>query len=193
MIPDLPENINWSKIPGAMDPATVPGVGHAPVIDGPSGPQAAPPPKGQPIIFPWWLWEMPGSSDWELNSQSFSAVASTTTAVPNFTFNSGVGNVGVCAWIQITVQSPTTALNLKFRLLVNGAPVQGWSNIYIPALSAAAFVQPFNGMVVRFDENQNFTADVTEASGTAFTVALQARGWTTPKNVVKQFSSGIPY
>lgn len=189
----IPLRFDVAHVPGASDPPTIAGVGGRQLVEGPHGPVLAPPPKGTPIIFPWWMWEMPGSSDWELNALNFSAAASVTTPVPGFSFAVSVGNVGVLTFLQATVLNPTTSLNLKFRLLVNGGPVQGWSNIYLPPLSASAFVQPFNGMVIRLNEGDTVTADVTEGSGTAFTCSLQARGWTTPKNVRDQFSSGVNY
>lgn len=189
----IPHRLDWSHVPGAPDPATVAGVGTRGLVEGPHGPSLAPPPKGQPIVFPWWLWEMPGSADWELNALNFTATASATTTVPGFSLVVGKGNVGVLTMLTATVLNPTTTLDLRFRLLVDGGPIVGWTNIYIPPLNATAFVKDYNGIVIRLSENQTLTAAVIEASGANFTCSLQARGWTTPKNVVQQFMSGIPY
>ncbi len=184
--------LNIHRIPG-MAPVT-PGAGGAQYTPGVGGAAASTaPPKGQPIIYPWWQWEMPGSSDFELNALNFTAAAAATTAVPGFSFTVGSGNVAVCAFLQFTVQSPLATTLIQARLLINGAPVQGWSAVYIPPLSATAFVQPFNGMVIRMQENQTLTAVVVVTDAQAYTCSLQARGWTTPKNVVQQFMSGVPY
>jgi len=189
----IPIRLDWSHVPGAIDPPTVDGVGQRGLVETPHGPALAPPPKGQPIVFPWWQWEMPGSSDWELNALNFTAAASVTTAVPGFSLVISKGNVGVLTLLTVTVLNPTTTLDLRFRLMLDGGPVVGWSNIYLPPLSATAFVKDYNGIVLRMSENQTLTAVVTEASGAPYVCSLQARGWTTPKNVVQQFMSGIPY
>lgn len=188
----IPEVNPW-LIPG-FAPVT-PGQGgtrvFAPGVGG--APQAAPPPKGSPIIFPWWQLEMPGSSDWELNALNFTAAANATTLVPLFSFRVSAGNVGILAFLQFTVQNPLAGMDLRARILVNGAPVQGWSQLALPPLAASAFVQTFNSLVIRMTENQTLTAQVIEARGTNYTCSLQARGWTTPTNIVSSFMSGVPY
>ncbi len=191
--------VDLAHVPGSVDPPTVPGVGGRQVVVGPHGPVLSPPPKGSPIIFPWWMWEAPGSTDWELNALNFVAAAAvagvpTTTPVPaTFNYVTSVGNRAVCALLTVTVLNPTTTMDLKFRLLVNGGPVAGWSAVYLPPLSATAFVKDYNSLVIRMKEGDVLTADVTESSGAAFTCSLQARGWSTPQNVIDQFSSGVPY
>jgi hypothetical protein len=181
-----------SQIPG-MTPV-MPGQGGTAFTRGPAG-ELIPvgPPKGTPLIYPWWDREMPGSSDWELNAINFSAVGASTTTVPGFSFTVSSGNRGVLAFLQATVNNILITSQVQFRLLINGGPVIGWSSIYIPPLNATAFVQPFNGMVVRMEENQTLTAQVIVGDATTYTCSLQARGWTTPKNVIESFMSGIPY
>lgn len=184
--------LNPSMIPG-MTPVT-PGPGGVAFTQGPSGEIVpAGPPRGQPIVFPWWYLEMPGSSDWEINAINFAAAASSTTTVPGFSLAVNAGNRGVLTFLQATVQSILSTSQIQFRLLINGGPVIGWSAIYIPPLSATAFVQPFNGMVVRLDENQTLTAQVIVGDAVTYTCSLQARGWTTPKNTIQSFMSGVPY
>lgn len=190
----IPIRPDWARVPGAINPPTVPGVGHSRIVDGPHGPELAPPPKGTPIIFPWWLYEAPGSTDWELNSINFTAAANATTEVPNFSFNTGQGNKGVLTLLTITVLNPVATLDLRVTLLLNQAPIPGWSLIYIPPLAATAFVKDYNGMILRADENQTYTATVTNGElANAYTMTLQARGWTTPSKVIDQFSSGVNY
>lgn len=179
-------------IPG-LTPVT-PGVGGTQFVSAPGGGPSMPAsPKGQPVIYPWWQWEMPGSSDFEINALNFAAVAASTTAVPGFSYTVSSGNKGVLAFLQFTVQNPLVTSLIQARLLINGAPVQGWGAIAIPPLAATAFVQPFNGMVVRLSENQTLTAVVVVTDAVTYTCSLQARGWTTPLNVIQQFMSGVPY
>lgn len=181
-----------SQIPG-MTPVT-PGTGAVAFMTGPSGELVpAGPPKGNPIVFPWWYLEMPGSSDWEINAMNFSAAASSTTTVPGFSLTVNAGNRSVLTFLQATVQNILATSQVQFRLLINGGPVIGWSSVFIPPLAATAFVQPFNGMVVRMDENQTLTAQAIVGDAVTYTCSLQARGWTTPKNVIQSFMSGVPY
>lgn len=186
--------INWKNIPGAIPAPNAPGNGPSGLVVGPDGGMTlAPPPKGTPIIYPWWQWEMPGSADWELNAINFSAAASATTTIPNFSLGVGVGYVSVCTMLTVTVLNPVATLDLTFTLLLNDGPVVGWNQIIPPPLAASAFVKDYNGMVVRMEEQQTFTARVKNGEASAYTCSLQARGWFTPKTQIDQLMSGIRY
>lgn len=186
---------NWNQIPGAQPAPAAPGA-HAPgiIVSPGGGITQTPPPKGTPIIFPWWQWEMPGSADWEINAMNFSAAAATTTTVPGFTLTVGQGYRAVCTMITLTVLNPVATLDLTFRLKINDGPVVGWSAIKPPPLAASAFVQNYNAMVIRMDETNVFTADVVNGeAANAYTCSLQARGWFTPTTQIAQLMSGVKY
>lgn len=183
-LPHIPGNYPGRGGGGPVYPAAFPDHGD---------PASFRPPMGTPIVWPWWYIEMPGSLDWELNALNQVATASSTTAVSNFSLSVPVANYSVLTYLSLTVLNPTTSLNFKIELNVNGGPVPGWSNIYIPPLNATAYQLIFNQMVIRMDEGNTLTAKVTEASGTAFTYTLQARGWHTPKLVVDSFRGEVKY
>lgn len=189
----IPVRPDLARIPGALPQHEAQGTGHPHIIDGPHGPVLAPPPKGLPVIFPWWLYEMPQSTDWELNSGVFSAALNATTAAPNFSLTLKQGEVGVLSLLSFLVQNPTTTMDLTFIMKINDAPVVGWSSIKPFPLNATAWVKDYNGLVVRMKQGDKLTASVVEASGTAYNVAIEARGWITPAQVVEQFQSGVPY
>lgn len=185
--PDLPH------IPGNF-----PGRGGGPPVyrtgfPTPGEPDSLQPPMGIPIIYPWWDKEMPGSLDWELNALNLSAPASATTVVTGFSLVIPVANRSVLKFLQVTVLNPTTTLNLKFQLLVNNAPVPGWSNVYFAPLNATAFQTIYNDLKITMDEGDTLTAVVVEGSGTAFSYSLQARGWHTPKLVIDSLMNGVKY
>lgn len=185
---------NWNFVPGAQPAPAAPGTNSPGLMIGPSGSlERTPPPKGQPIIYPWWQWEMPGSADWEINAINFTAAASATTDITGFSLEVGVGYVGVCTMLTLTVLNPVATLDLTFALLLNQGPVVGWNSIKPPPLAATAFVKDYNGMVVRMDEGQKFTARVVNGEASAYTCSLQARGWFTQKTTIDQLMSGIKY
>jgi hypothetical protein len=184
-------------------PENVPG--WFPARPGQGGPQPAtigaggellPPakPQGQVNIFPWWLYEMPGAVDWEFNALLFVAALNSTTDVPGGPWITvQPGYVGLLQQIELTVQNSLATIDLRLRLFINGAPIQGWGAITAPTIAATGIDKVINGMVVRMGENDKLTGKVIEASGTSYTVSVTARGWTVPENVVKQFQSGVPY
>lgn len=181
------------RIPGAM--RVFPGRGGpVPATRTPTGEMvASAPPVGQPIIFPWWLYEMPGSQDFETNAINFVPTINATSNITDFSFTCLESNVAVLAQILITVNVVLTTTSLNFALYIGNAPVQGWGKIRIPPLSATAFVLPFNNMVVRMSQGDVLTAKVTEGTGVSYTCSMQGRGWSTPQTAIDAFMAGVPY
>lgn len=185
--PDLPHIPGNYPGRGAGVPVT-----HASPPAMPGMPQL--PPRGDPIIFPWWYIQMPGSLDWEMNAINEVAVAGATTNVgADFTLQVPSANRSVLNYYEITVLNPTTALDLRFELLVNGGPVPGWSRTYIAPLNATAYQKIFNQVVIKMDEGDTLTARVTEGSGSNFTYSLIAKGWHTPKLIIDSLMNGVKY
>lgn len=167
--------------------------GPQPVTRSPTGEMVAPSaPRGQPIIFPSWLYEMPGAQDWSITSQNFTAAASSTTDTgTSYTVNDAY--VGVVKSLLLTVQNPLATLDLRVRLLVNGAPVPGWSDIYFPPVSATGIILPVNDLVIRLAAKDKLTAQYIEGAGTAYTCSFDAKGWVTPVQTVAELMGGVPY
>lgn len=186
--------VPWApRIPGQM-PAYPGRGGPVPAVRLPSGEMSVPTaPAGQPIIYPWWQFEMPGSNDWLAQALNFTAVGGATTTVPGFSFTVGQSQVGVIKQITMTVQNSLATINLGMTLLINNAPVQGWTNRLFPAVAATGVVVPFNDVVIRMQQFDVLTAVFTDVGGAGYTCTLQASGWQTPETVVKQFMGGVPY
>lgn len=183
-----------ARIPGNMPVYPPPGGrGPMPSTISPTGEHVLPqPPSGQPIVFPYWLYEMPQSEDWSINSTNFAVAANSTTTVAS-TYTVGEAKVGVIKSLILTVQNPLATLNLRVRLLVNSAPVQGWSDIYFPAVSATGIILPVNDLVIRLAAKDQVSAQYIEAGGTAYTCSFDAKGWVTPVDTVNAFMRGVQY
>lgn len=187
------EDEQAEHIPGL--PPAYPGEGGLVSRPGAGGAPSLPrPPRGQPIVFPWWLYEMPGSQDWNADAINFSVAASGTTNVPaTGNYLAPPATQAVIKQLILTVQNPVATLDLFVRLLLNGSPIPGWSVIYFPPVAAAALVLPINDMVIRMSEGQTLTAQFIEGGGTAYTCSFQVKGWYTPQTTIDTFMSGVPY
>ena len=111
---------------GGFLPATMPNAPDAGVV-------GYTPPAMAPVqIFPWWLYQYESAQAFYIKSLNFMVAASTITPVPTFTFTVPQQMRGVLQSIEMTVQSSTAAMNLQLTLLVQNAPLQGWSGVAFP-------------------------------------------------------------
>ena len=151
------------------------------------------PPPAPVQIYPWWLYESPGATDFYIKSLNFAVPANSVTVVPNFSFQVTTNNVAVLKHIAMTVQASLATINLSLTLLLNNAPIQGWTGIAFPPIVATGVIIPYNNMVVRLPENSTLTAIFTETSGLAWTCSLEAMGWQVSKPEVARLQGSVNY
>jgi hypothetical protein len=172
---------------GGFLPATMPNAPDAGVV-------GYTPPAMAPVqIFPWWLYQYESAQAFYIKSLNFMVAASTITPVPTFTFTVPQQMRGVLQSIEMTVQSSTAAMNLQLTLLVQNAPLQGWSGVAFPPILATGLVRGINNMNVRLQQNQILTAQFAEASGSPFVCSLEASGWVVAQVDIDRLQQSVRY
>jgi len=174
---------------GGFLPATTP---NAPVAGGAA--VGYTPPAIAPVqIFPWWLYQYESAQAFYIKSLNFTVAASGITVVPAFTFTVPAQMRGVLQSIEMTVQSSTAAMNLQLTLLLQNAPLQGWSGVAFPPILATGLVRGINNMNVRMQQNQTLTAQFAEASGSPFVCSLEASGWVVAQSDIDRLQQSVRY
>jgi hypothetical protein len=173
---------------GGMSPLASSG---GPPVGGPGGGAL----RAQPMlsIFPWWLYEYPTAQDWNIASLNFTVAAGVVTPVPNFTLTTSPQNLGVIKYVQMSVQNSTPTMDVRLTLLINGAPVIGYTGVAFPPGTAGLIVSEFSGMIVRMPQGSTLTASFAETSGAPFICSLQALGWQVPLVDVDRLTGGLSY
>ena len=160
-----------------------------------------PPPPPSVTVYPWWLYQWKLATSWSIptnsNALNFTAALNATTAVPNgvgqFRYTCPQGNRAVIKTVWATVQNSTAAMLLSWTLLRNGAPIQGWINVYFPPVATTALIIPFNGVDIELDEGETLTAQFTETSGANWVCSMQATGWQIGKREIERVQQGFEY
>jgi hypothetical protein len=94
----------------------------------------------------------------------------------------------------IEIQAPTTATNVTVSLLRSGNPIIGFQNIAFIPMNAATQALPFNGVDLRFNNNETLSAVFTNNNpGTAWTVGISGSGWSVPQADIDRLSGPIKY
>lgn len=188
----------WGAPPPLPDVSAIPvnrrSINLPPTAPNAPADQPPPVPVQAPVqIFPWWLYEYESAQDFYIKSLNIAIAANATTPVPNFAFVVPGQNRGVLKHISMTLQSSTTAINLQLTLLLNNAPIQGWSGLAFPPMLATAVLIPFNDMNVRMSQNSVLTAQFVEASGLTWVVSLEASGWNVSEQDIARLQQGVRY
>lgn len=184
-------NVGLDRIYNPTTKTGSPGPLGAPPL--PAGVFAPPPPKPTLQVFPWYLYEYPSAQDWYAVALNFAVPATGTTNVPGFTFTVNPQNVAVIKQLTMTVQNSLATIDLRVRLLINGAPVSGWNGIAFPPVAATGVIVPFNGMNIRLKETEILTAQFIEASATAWVCSLSASGWQVSVPEVLRVQGDVSY
>lgn len=144
-------------------------------------------------VLPWYVSQSSGAVNWSAQALSFTAAANTTTAIPLFTFTVPTDNLAVVKVIMLTVQSPTAAMDVRWTLLKNNAPIQGWTALIVPSLAQAAILISYSDVDVKMSQNETLTAQIVNATAGAatFVCSLQAQGWFVTTAEVQRLQAGL--
>lgn len=158
-----------------------------------SGPGALLPPAQSFNIYPWWLYKSPGAMDWNAAGLNFVAAGNARTVATGFTFQVQPQNQAVLQQLTIVAQNTLATIDLRVTLLVNGAPVQGWSGIPFPPVQATGVVVPYNGMQVKLRPQDLLTAVFVDVGGAGYTCSIYASGWQVSSQEIVRLQGGIAY
>lgn len=144
-------------------------------------------------VFPWYVSQSSGAVNWSAQSLSFTAAANTTTVIPTFTFTVPTDNLAVVKIIIMTVQGPTAAMDLRWTLLKNNAPIQGWTGIIVPAIAQSGILIPYSDVDIKMSQGETLTAQVANATAAAatFVCTFQAQGWFVTTAEVNRLQAGL--
>lgn len=136
-------------------------------------------PPATRMIFPPWLYEIESAQDYTIQA---------TGALPGgagqtFSDQTAAGvlqllgtYVGVLSFITIFVDAPTTALDVKWTLRFNGAPVQGFDNLRSFPRIAQNLSITFPGPK-RIPIGARVDVIATNNNASAWTVGYSVGGW----------------
>lgn len=94
------------------------------------------------------------------------------------------GNVGVIKRLGFVVNGPTVDTEIRFRLLVNGTPVQGLNDLALFGRAGAASLEDETPeLTVMLAERATWELVAVDVDGALYTVEAYATGWYMPREL----------
>lgn len=188
-LPDPPEDIvAWDELNTSQNHAG--GIPTAPMPGFAPDTQRAVSLSGQ--VPPFWQFKPTGGTD--LSGQSRGVVSagagSSVILIPVPDWRIIPGYNGVLAALAIGVSAPTAALDIRYVLLRNGAPVPGWT-FTLPPYPATGIMQTFTGPL-QLEENTVLTVQVlNNGAGGPWDVQADLSGWMWPRSLEQSVFGGV--
>jgi hypothetical protein len=134
----------------------------------------------QRIVFPPYVYKLPGGRSQDFNRNNFAATlaAGVGSVVTPVSFAMPGTMKGYVQIMGVYVLSPTANTSVTFSLRINGSPVSGWDNIQNPPGVANFFVQNFADLQVEVAPGADISIVATNNNANGpWTVGAKVAGW----------------
>jgi hypothetical protein len=148
----------------------------------------APPPQQTVVIFPPEYLPPPQSTMFQPYTIT---VTNAVQTLPLWTFQVPRSSILIIKDLDIYATNTTTATQVVFSLLVNGAPYPGYGQMNIFAAVAAMNARSFNDLTLRFTEGQTVQMQVQNIDGGNYQVAAGAQGWMYPRVIGEKYANAV--
>lgn len=175
--PNVPVDIEATKRPPEYDPFGLYGVG---------APRQVP---GAQLHFPPWVYPPPGARYFYPTSNVTLGAGPLVQELPATVYQVQTNNVGVIREINLNVNNLLATSNITFRLLFNGAPVQGYDGMFVFPRAVASFSSTFdaNSTMVFVPDGARISIQVQVVDAVAYQVGASYRGWYYSKAIAEQY------
>lgn len=143
---------------------------------------AVPPADVQPI---------PGAQDIFKILKTFNLGAGLVYEPPELVLQVPQGSYATIQFISIFCNAPTVATDVDWALLINGAPVPGFSNLSFSPRVAASFERSFPASV-RVSDGAKIGVRITNNGAGAEDIGSSYGGWYWDKNAGERYT-GLPF
>lgn len=95
------------------------------------------------------------------------------------------GNVGVVRELTFYVAALLVSSQISFDVLVNDSPVEGYSNLFMPQIAAAAFSFSPDVVFIPVKEGNTIQVRATVGDAVTYTLSYELRGWSFSKEIAE--------
>jgi hypothetical protein len=159
--------------------------GRVPSARGQGGEGAPKPVTDRTVsVTPWWKDPLPGSQDFLtiLKTTPLGAGPGLTIKPAGLVTQLQQGYLAVITFITIFIDAPTTTVDVDWILLINDAPVPGWTMSTFPR-NASNLDLGFEGPI-RVPEGGQISMAIRNNEATARVVGAMYRGWQTSRTLI---------